>query len=394
MRRFLSSVLCGAIAIILLVVRAPDAFWVPQFWAEDGSVFWLEEYKWGVWKAFSIPTNGYLAAAARLIAAFATFFPYDLHPTVFLGGVCAFTVWTVTTIAGVSLPLAMAVLLGLSIMVVPHSCEQDYPLLSYPCEIWANATNVHWVLATALPLIAVTLTPTSRLARINQVAFVAIAGLSGPFSILATPLWIWRAVRSARDHVGLTIAAVGVATAAIQAYVIATSPVPSGAHNNVSVRSLDLAWIVARRWLSDDPFLVRSYLIAALVLVSLVATSLVGSYRRLRAACVVYGAAILAAVVWKYQVYWVAWEGAGHAVRYFYLPVCMIMFCAISLLFEGWLPAKFVGAGVAALLLISSVQSGFVRPVWPDLRHEWLEKTPLIGKEAVIIGILPDPKSG
>jgi hypothetical protein len=273
------------------------------------------------------------------------------------------------------IPPPLVALLGLSILLTPHPS---------PAEIWATPANVQWIMATALPLIATTMMSTSIPARANQVAFVTVAGLTGPFSLIAAPLWLWR-IGFLRDRFGTLVAGLGLTTGAVQAYFIARSP---------PVTALAPAWlnvteIVLLRWLSD-PFLVRSALIAAAVIGFLLAASLLGRYRVQRAACVVYALAIMAVTVWKIRAYDPLLVNTGYGARYFYVPTCMIMFCTISLLFEKPLHAKIAGAAVSGLLVYSSIQMGFVRPPRPDMRQEWLAKTPLFGKQAVVVPIPPN----
>src|SRR6266853_1101339 len=51
-------------------------------------------------------------------------------------------------------------------------------VLVAPGEALANPTNLQWIMATALPLIAATEAPPGGIARANQIGFVALAGLS------------------------------------------------------------------------------------------------------------------------------------------------------------------------------------------------------------------------
>ena len=107
------------------------------------------------------------------------------------------TGWTAATIAGLALPQPLAASLGVAaLLAVPGG------------ETLTNPTNVQWIMAPALPLIAAAASPAGRLARANQLAFVALSGLSGPFSILMIPIWLWRVLSGARrDAFALVLAA-------------------------------------------------------------------------------------------------------------------------------------------------------------------------------------------
>ena len=80
-------------------------------------------------------------------------------------------------------------------------------------------------MAPALHLIAAAASPAGRLARANQVAFVALSGLSGPFSILIVPVWLWRVLSGERrDGFALVLAATTALAATAQAIVIVGTP--------------------------------------------------------------------------------------------------------------------------------------------------------------------------
>jgi len=151
--------------------------------------FWLGQYTKGFWACFFEPYAGYLHVIPRIISAVADWFPYSWAPVVYVWSAAVVTGWTAATIASLVLPYAMSVMLGVSIVLVAHGGE-----------VWATATNLQWITATALPLIAITQTPSSLVARANQFTFVAMASLSGPFSLIAAPLWIYRLWRTPRHR--------------------------------------------------------------------------------------------------------------------------------------------------------------------------------------------------
>ena len=176
MGRALTVIAVFGVTVALLFARAPDAFRAPQFWAEDAVVFWVQQYEQGFLGSLLQPSAGYLHVVPRLIAALTDFLPYQMHPAAFVAGVAGAAGWTAATIAGLALPLPLAASLGVAaLLVVPGG------------ETLTTPTTVQWIMAPALPLIAAAASPAGRFARANQVAFVALSGLSGPFSISDDP---------------------------------------------------------------------------------------------------------------------------------------------------------------------------------------------------------------
>src|ERR1019366_3849487 len=84
----------------LLAFRAPDAFLTPQFWAEDGSLLWLDAYRDGVHAIFK-PYAGYLILAPRLIAQIASWFNPAAAPSIYLYAAVLLTAWSAATVAAV-----------------------------------------------------------------------------------------------------------------------------------------------------------------------------------------------------------------------------------------------------------------------------------------------------
>jgi hypothetical protein len=72
----------GAI-FLLLYLRRPDALNHPQFFAEDGVVFFHDQFLFGVLEALWIPHGGYLLFIQRLTAWLGSFFPSVLAPAIY-----------------------------------------------------------------------------------------------------------------------------------------------------------------------------------------------------------------------------------------------------------------------------------------------------------------------
>jgi hypothetical protein len=70
-------------AIAVLVTRRPDAILHPQFWAEDGTVFYAQAYNHPSIGQIFAPSAGYLQLLPRFVALAAQLFPLSWGPAIF-----------------------------------------------------------------------------------------------------------------------------------------------------------------------------------------------------------------------------------------------------------------------------------------------------------------------
>src|SRR4029077_13188771 len=83
-RRWLLRYLGGATVLAAIIVaRRPDAVTNPQFWAEDGYIFFFENLTLGFGRAFLKFYNGYPDLAHRLIAMAGGWVPFAEAPRVY-----------------------------------------------------------------------------------------------------------------------------------------------------------------------------------------------------------------------------------------------------------------------------------------------------------------------
>ena len=192
----------------LLALRKPDALLTPQFWAEDGSVFLIENDQLGL-AAFLTPYMGYLHTIPRLVAWLsARLLDPAWWPACY--NTLAFTTWLAVIARTFSprLPLPHKPWLALLVFVGPQTGE-----------ILFNLTNVQWITALALVQQAIIARPLTRTQRLGDLALLAIIGLTGPFIIALLPLFVWRWWRD-RHPDNLTALLVAAAGTAIQAWLI------------------------------------------------------------------------------------------------------------------------------------------------------------------------------
>ena len=133
------------VAVVFSVARRPDVVLHPQFWAEDGAVWYAKAYN-SEPRSLVWPVSGYLQTLPRLVALFSLLFPLAAAPLAFACFAIAIQV----------LPVA--------ILISDRTCEiGSYPAryflaflyLALPNshELHANITNAQWALALAALLI-------------------------------------------------------------------------------------------------------------------------------------------------------------------------------------------------------------------------------------------------
>src|SRR5208282_5535350 len=67
----------------LVASRRPDALFHPQFFAEDGVIFYQQAFNTGWLKALETPVAGYYDTISRLVAAVSMAFPIWAAPPIF-----------------------------------------------------------------------------------------------------------------------------------------------------------------------------------------------------------------------------------------------------------------------------------------------------------------------
>lgn len=163
---------------LMLFYRRPDAFFNPQFFAEDASIFFSQVYHYGVF-SFLKPYAGYYHLYPRIIA----FAGETLQiPLLYLPAFYNFA-WllgfnAILIYLWVRLDLSTPVkfLLSLALTITPVGSD-----------IFMNLTNTHWVLALGLIIIFAQKPAWNYKILICDSLFAIIIGFSGPFSLLFIP---------------------------------------------------------------------------------------------------------------------------------------------------------------------------------------------------------------
>ncbi len=167
-------------ACLLLWLKSPDALVNPQFWAEDGPIFFKQQFA-QAWPPLLEPYSGYLHVAPRLVAWAATAISISHAPAFYnLSAILIDALCIALATSAFGRYFGHAVVF-LSFFIVPSVGD-----------IFGTVTNVQWfmqfVLAAACFLPVEVDREYSRLWRSLGYSGLLIAAVSGPFSILITAL--------------------------------------------------------------------------------------------------------------------------------------------------------------------------------------------------------------
>ena len=166
-------------AAAAIAYRAPGALALPQFWAEDAVIFFIEQRSLGL-ASLIHPYAQYLHLIPRAVAQAASLFPTAMAPAIY--GITAF--------------LISSLALGYFILSLRSSAARLMAILASFLaltngEIYGTLTNVQWFLQ--LFLVSACLTPRTAIgpisARVGPV-LILIASLTGPFSVITALLLV------------------------------------------------------------------------------------------------------------------------------------------------------------------------------------------------------------
>jgi hypothetical protein len=180
--------LAGVLALVI-VARRPDSVLRPQFWAEDGSVFFYEQLTLGFWVALRRLHGGLPYLAARLVAALGSVAPTAATPLVYTTSSIAVTSLAAATF---SLPsfrhLVQRDILRVAVCVAAVCLPAGQDLLTVPCSLG-------YFVALWLIFLSVMPTPRTRVGTGAWCIGGALGVLSAHAAPIAAPLWLLRAVR-------------------------------------------------------------------------------------------------------------------------------------------------------------------------------------------------------
>lgn len=170
----------GGIIISLLAVKKTDAFTNPQFWAEDGRVFFAQAKLQG-WASLHAAYAGYLHTWLRLIANCADVLPAGWIPAAYNYASALGTALVAVRLFSPRVNLPGKPWLALALVLVPHTGE-----------VMVTLTNLQWITAFLLIIQLMMDDAKTRWTQTGDILILALTGITGPFSLILLPLFGWR----------------------------------------------------------------------------------------------------------------------------------------------------------------------------------------------------------
>lgn len=183
-KRWLFFILLIIFSTSIVILRRPDAVTNPQFYAEDGTLWYSEAYNNGLISPLFMPQNGYFQTISRIGAAISQYFSLYQAPLVL--NVLAILIQILPVVFLLSsrfdrlIPSHLfRIMIGLVYLFLPHAKETH-----------ANITNAQWRLAILMFLVIIAAIPKNIYWKIFDYLILLVAALSGPFSILLLPVFL------------------------------------------------------------------------------------------------------------------------------------------------------------------------------------------------------------
>ena len=376
--RRLVAVLIAALLTLLVVVRSPENLATPQFYAEDGRLFFQEAYNDGFLAPLTRPTAGYLNTLPRLMSGAALLVPLEQAPLVV--AILALLVqmlpvfYLLSSRAASILPsFSGRALVALIYVILPNSDE-----------VYVSGTNTQWHLMLVGAMILLLPPAASRLGRAAEGILMTIFAFTGPGSLLLLPVALFLLRRRFASGIklpgGAALGAV-VAGAATQVVFLVMSPrIASGTVALLAaIGPREIAGILSTHafydsFLGEQRF-TRMYESFGLVrhLAGLLVLALLGwSVVRHRVRPLLLLGYLALAIMFLSLLFpsnelkplLQPWFGS----RY-YFHATFFIFCAVADLLTRRGPWLVLGIVLAVPLAVLAVPSDFFLPKWPDTHY-------------------------
>ena len=355
-------------SLLAIFTRLPGVLLHPQFFAEDGWVWYQQAYNLHWFRSLGLTHGGYLQTLPRLVAGLALLFPMQWAPLIMNLAGAVIQVLPVMALLSRRCetwgPMPVRILMAALYLAVP-----DAP------EVHVVITNAMWHLALLQLLLALSLPPLSWRGRAVDITVFTVGGVSGVFCLLLLPCvaaywWI------RRQRWTLAVLGIMLFTALVQVVSFLHS-VRNPAAAPLGVNALSLLRIIAGNIFVDSmtgsggPYLPLPLLLLG------AAGGLGVLFCGWRSAplpgrlSIVFASLVLAASL-KDPLLLVShtprWEVLANAtgIRYWFLPSLMFLWSAAWCASGGKsLPVRY--AGIAVLLLtIIGISRKWTYPPWPE----------------------------
>lgn len=370
---------CGAI----LAARRPESLLNPQFWGEDSVIFYQGALQHGG-RAIFEPYAGYLHLVPRLVATASAGFDPRWAPMLFALAALGGSLYVAARTQSERCPLPRHVGCALAVVLVPDGYE-----------VLLNVVNLHWFLAGGAVLLLISADPTNGRQRIHDALAAVVLGLTGPFVLMLSGLFLWRAW-SRRTRASLALATLTTACAVVQAWVIWRSSLgtPGGSiaySGLLAVPGMRITGSLLTGFLAPNDWPIA--LEMALGLVTLAGLAVLawrgGPQLHERSWMALAALAFLGASLWRCRFVLPSLADPVFGARYFY-PIVMIV---VWLLLWAATDARRWAARAATIVALWALLINVPRlrePAFPDLLWEAYAARIRAG-EAVDVPVNPEP---
>lgn len=193
--RFSVTRFVGLVIVVALILfcRRPEGLLLPQFFAEDGAVFFKDAYELPWWASVTKTFAGYFHAVPRLVAEAGLWFPLEQVPLIY--NLAALAIAAVA-VSWIWLPHFR--------QLIPDDGARLAVVMLFACssnqEALMKISYVQWYLLLWLMLCEWMEPVRHRLAAICLAIASVLAVWTAPLSVVLLPLWGLRIFRSGRSQ--------------------------------------------------------------------------------------------------------------------------------------------------------------------------------------------------
>jgi hypothetical protein len=184
--------MAGLLAAVI-VCRRFDVVTRPQFWAEDGSIYFCDALVLGFRAVFRL-YEGFPHLGQRLIAAFGSLFPLAAAPRVYTTAAIVIEALSVATF---SLPRFRHLVRSDALRTLFCVACVSLPVGT---EVFATPANVGWFLGLWLLFASLSTAPRRMRSLVGLTACGVAAIASTPLAVLLAPLWLLRSLDGGVRH--------------------------------------------------------------------------------------------------------------------------------------------------------------------------------------------------
>lgn len=213
------------IGVALFTWRSWDRLTNPGIWAEDGTVFYLQDQLLGLRAVFT-EYAGYLHLLCRIPAALVGPFGLTAVPAAYTVISTMLTLLIFATALSPRLEGVLPTVYGRGVTFLG--------LCALPAmqEAGANVANLIFVGGVGILLLGLARQPLTRAGRLSELGALLVLGLSGPLIVFFSPLFAWRWFSERTRH-NLLVVGVAAATAATQLTIYLFSEREAGGHGGL-----------------------------------------------------------------------------------------------------------------------------------------------------------------